>query len=151
MILISFMTRRTSRSVVNALLVYAAPLGQAAKSSGTRLTPLCTCVLVDTPSLQHAQALQASQQLRANIVAEHRAMRELQDAWHAIITPHQGLRGDLAAWPHGIFLMRLIRSLGACRWQVSAAAVAARVISVGFKPKPHIVSWVQKKTGAAGL
>ena len=59
------------------------------------------------------QALRASQELNANIISEQRLMHEFHSTWHATITPHQIVRGELAAWPHGIYTMQLIRSLGA--------------------------------------
>ena len=60
-----------------------------------------------------AQALRAMQELYANVAAEHRAMHEFDEAWHATITPHQEVRAELAAWPHGVFPLRMMRSLGA--------------------------------------
>ena len=59
------------------------------------------------------QALRATQELHANITREHGAMHELETTWYATVTPHQDLRGELAAWPHGIYLLRLIGFLGA--------------------------------------
>ena len=59
------------------------------------------------------QALRATQELHANIAAEHRAMHEFYATWHAIVTPHQDIRGELAAWPYGVSELRLIRVLGA--------------------------------------
>ena len=53
------------------------------------------------------------QELHANVTAEHRAMHEFDEAWHATITPHQEVRAELAAWPHGVFPLRMMRSLGA--------------------------------------
>ena len=54
------------------------------------------------------------QELHANVAAEHTAMHEFEAAWHATITPHQDVRAELAAWPHGVFPLRVTRSLGAC-------------------------------------
>ena len=59
------------------------------------------------------QALRAMQELHANVAAEHRAMHEFEAAWHATITPHQDVRAELAAWPHGVFPLRMTRYLGA--------------------------------------
>ncbi len=58
------------------------------------------------------QALRATQELHANIAAEHRAMHDVTAVWHAIVTPHQTLRGELAAWPHGMSPLRMIQFMG---------------------------------------
>lgn len=62
-------------------------------------------------------------------------MHEFNHVWHGIVTPHQELRGELAAWPYGMSTLRLIRFLGATRcmnsvrsfhaWSTSRAAAAA--------------------------
>ena len=59
------------------------------------------------------QALRATRELHANIAAEHRAMHDFYATWHAILSPHQEMRAELAAWPNGVFPFRLIRFLGA--------------------------------------
>ena len=59
------------------------------------------------------QALQALKRLHENIGAERRVLLELQRAWFAIITPHQLMRGELAAWPGSVYPMRMIKYLGA--------------------------------------
>ena len=41
-------------------------------------------------------------------------MHEFFAAWHAVVTPHQDVRGELAAWPYGVSELRLIRFLGVC-------------------------------------
>ena len=65
--------------------------------------------------------MRATQDLRANIAAEHRAMHEFYATWHAIVTPHQDIRGELAAWPYGVSELRLIKMLGACRCPITGA------------------------------
>ena len=62
--------------------------------------------------LPSAQALRATQELHANIAAEHRAMHDVTAFWHATVTPHQTLRGELAAWPHGMSPLRMIQYMG---------------------------------------
>ena len=39
-------------------------------------------------------------------------MHEFYATWHTIVTPHQDIRGELAAWPYGVSELRLIRVLG---------------------------------------
>ena len=72
-------------------------------------TPILHALLMGT------QAMRAIQELHANIAAEHRAVHDFDAVWHATITPHQEIRAHLAAWPHGIFPLRMLRSLGTCR------------------------------------
>ncbi len=40
-------------------------------------------------------------------------MHDFYATWHAILSPHQEIRAELAAWPYGVFPFRLIRFLGA--------------------------------------
>ena len=39
-------------------------------------------------------------------------MHDVTAVWHAIVTPHQTLRGELAAWPHGMSPLRMIQFMG---------------------------------------
>ena len=40
-------------------------------------------------------------------------MHDFYTTWHSILSPHQEMRAELAAWPYGVFPFRLIRFLGA--------------------------------------
>jgi mannose/fructose/N-acetylgalactosamine-specific phosphotransferase system component IIC len=60
-----------------------------------------------------AQAMHAVQELQRNIAAEAAAISHVGNVFCAVVTPHQSLRGDLAAWPHNFHLLRLLHYLGA--------------------------------------
>jgi len=52
-------------------------------------------------------------------------MHEFYATWHAIVTPHQDIRGELAAWPYGVSELRLIRMLGARRCPMAGVSPVA--------------------------
>ena len=60
-----------------------------------------------------AQAMHAVQELQRNVAAEALAISHVGTVFYAVVTPHQSLRGDLAAWPHNFRLLPLMRYLGA--------------------------------------
>ena len=60
-----------------------------------------------------AQGMGAIRQLQRNMAAEAAVMSDLSHVFGAVITPHQGVCGDLAAWPQTVYMTRLVRYLGA--------------------------------------
>jgi len=86
------------------------PTGSIPLGVTVGLTPI---IPIPGPIPLRAQALRAARDLQANVAAEHRAIHDFADAWYAIVTPHQDLRGELAAWPYSTSMLRLIQYLGA--------------------------------------
>ena len=66
------------------------------------------------------QALKALKGLHDSITAERRMIQEMHHVWHTVITPHQVVRGELAAWPHGTYPLRMIKFLGVFRPSLAA-------------------------------
>ena len=56
--------------------------------------------------------MEAATKLQRNMAAEKAAMSDLSHVFGAVITPHQGVCGDLAAWPQTVYITRLVRYLG---------------------------------------
>ena len=55
--------------------------------------------------------MHAVQELQRNIAAEASAISDLGNLYCAVVTPHQSVLGDVAAWPHHVYLLRLMRYL----------------------------------------
>ena len=59
-----------------------------------------------------AQGTEAARQLQRNMEAEAALISDMSQMYGAIITPHQSICGDLAAWPQVVYVGRLVRYLG---------------------------------------
>ena len=59
------------------------------------------------------QAMHAVRELQRNIAAEAAVVSEVGSTYCAVVTPFQSVVADVAAWPHNIYLLRLMRYLGA--------------------------------------
>ena len=57
--------------------------------------------------------MHAVQELQRNIGTEATAISDVGNVFCAVVTPHQSVCGDVAAWPHNVYLLRLMRYLGA--------------------------------------
>ena len=82
--------------------------------------------------------MEAARQLQSNLAAEAAVITSISQMYGAVVTPHQNVCGDLAAWPQVVYMSRLVRYLGALRiscqhahaeccgskWAVSACADA---------------------------
>ena len=58
------------------------------------------------------QGMEAARQLQRNMAAEAAVIGDLSHVFGAIVTPHQGVCGDLAAWPQATYMSRLVHYLG---------------------------------------
>ena len=83
------------------MLATAAPSLDGLKTVGSNTA--CWAVL---------QGMEAATKLQRNMAAEKAAMSDLSHVFGAVITPHQGVCGDLAAWPQTVYITRLVAYLG---------------------------------------
>ena len=65
------------------------------------------------PVFHCAQGIEAGKQLQRIMAEEAAAITEISQLYGAVITPHQTICGELAAWPQVVSLSRLVRYLGA--------------------------------------
>ena len=63
--------------------------------------------------------MEAARQLQSNLAAEAAVITSISQMYGAVVTPHQNVCGDLAAWPQVVYMSRLVRYLGALliTWQ----------------------------------
>ena len=59
------------------------------------------------------QAMEAVRQLQRNMAAEAAIITAVSQSYGAVLTPHQSVCGDLAAWPQVVYMSRLVKHLGA--------------------------------------
>ena len=57
--------------------------------------------------------MDAVRQLQRNVAAEAAIITAVSQSFGAVITPHQSVCGDLAAWPQVVYMSRLVKYLGA--------------------------------------
>ncbi len=57
--------------------------------------------------------MNAVQELQRNIAAEATIISDVGSLYSAVVTPHQSICADVSAWPHDVYLLRLMRYLGA--------------------------------------
>ena len=69
--------------------------------------------LTGTNDSAGVQASQAASTLQRNVADESAAIVGFLDVYHATLTPHQAIRGKLAAWPDLIQPFCLMQHLGA--------------------------------------
>ena len=58
------------------------------------------------------QGMEALRGLERNMAAEALILADLSHMFAAVITPHQRVCGDLAAWPQSVYMSRLVRYMG---------------------------------------
>ena len=65
--------------------------------------------------------MEAARQLQSNLAAEAAVITSISQMYGAVVTPHQNVCGDLAAWPQVVYMSRLVRYLGALliTWQLA--------------------------------